>query len=245
MEKESVISKIRKLLRLQFGAEQIGSMAEACQAANLVKKLLFEYNLSMSDIEDEKAAVNMVESSDMTSIDKYGNRWKIALLHVIASNNLCRVFTRTYNKKMFVIGAEENVVVVKEFYEYLLKVFRRLSIERFNQAQNEAMLEGKRYTEDGERLFMRSYLEGVSSGLQENYDSLKPTSEETALVVCHNQMIDDYLNESKYKLNDKHRKQRQPRLNGDAYLMGEKDGRNVNLSKQLKNNGSDQMQIEW
>ena len=202
MEKESVISKIRKLLRLQFGAEQIGSMAEACQAGNLVKKLLFEYNLSMSDIEDEKAAVNMVESSDMTSIDKYGNRWKIALLHVIASNNLCRVFTRTYNKKMFVIGAEENVVVVKEFYEYLLKVFRRLSIERFNQAQNEAMLEGKRYTEDGERLFMRSYLEGVSSGLQENYDSLKPTSEETALVVCHNQMIDDYLNGSKYKLND-------------------------------------------
>ncbi|MBR1526720.1 MAG: DUF2786 domain-containing protein [Prevotella sp.] len=245
MEKESVISKIRKLLRLQFGAEQIGSMAEACQAANLVKKLLFEYNLSMSDIEDEKAAVNMVESSDMTSIDKYGNRWKIALLHVIASNNLCRVFTRTYNKKMFVIGAEENVVVVKEFYEYLLKVFRRLSIERFNQAQNEAMLEGKRYTEDGERLFMRSYLEGVSSGLQENYDSLKPTSEETALVVCHNQMIDDYLNGSKYKLNDKHRKQRQPRLMGEAYLMGEKDGRNVNLNKQLKNNGSDQMQIEW
>lgn len=245
MEKESVISKIRKLLRLQFGAEKIGSMAEACQAANLVKKLLFEYNLSMSDIEDEKAAVNMVESSDMTSIDKYGNRWKIALLHVIASNNLCRVFTRTYNKKMFVIGAEENVVVVKEFYEYLLKVFRRLSIERFNQAQNEAMLEGKRYTEDGERLFMRSYLEGVSSGLQENYDSLKPTSEETALVVCHNQMIDDYLNGSKYKLNDKHRKQRQPRLMGEAYLMGEKDGRNVNLSKQLKNNGSDQMQIEW
>lgn len=91
MEKENVISKIRKLLRLQFGAEKIGSMAEACQAANLVKKLLMEYNLSMSDIEDEQQGnLNMVESEDMTSIDRYGNRWKIELLHVIASNNCAR-----------------------------------------------------------------------------------------------------------------------------------------------------------
>ena len=55
MEKESVISKIRKLLKLQYGAEKIGSMGEACQAAKAVKKLLLEYNLSMGDIEDEDA----------------------------------------------------------------------------------------------------------------------------------------------------------------------------------------------
>ena len=246
MEKERVISKIRKLLRLQFGAEKIGSMAEACQAAKLVKKLLMEYNLSMSDIEEEqKGAINMVESEDMTSIDRYGNLWKIELLHVIASNNLCKVFTRTYNRKMFVIGAEENVVVVREFYEYLLKVFRRLAIERFNEAQNNVMKQGKRYTEQGERRFIRSYLEGVSYGLQQNYDSIKPTSEETALVVSHRQMIDDYLNDNKYQVNDKSRRQaRKNEVNAEAFFKGEKDGKEVSLNKQLKNH-EEQMEIKW
>ena len=248
MEKENVISKIRKLLRLQFGAEKIGSMAEACQAANLVKKLLMEYNLSMSDIEDEQQGnLNMVESEDMTSIDRYGNRWKIELLHVIASNNLCKVFTRTYNKKMFVIGAEENVVVVREFYEYLIKVFRRLAVERFNEAQNRVMQERRqRYTEQGERRFIRSYLEGVSYGLQQNYDSMKPTSEETALVVSHRQMIDDYLNHNKYHVDErKRRQQRQNHVNAEAFFKGERDGKEVSLNKQLKNHAEEQMQIEW
>lgn len=56
MDKESVISKIRKLLKLQFNAEKIGSTGEAYQAAKMVRKLLMEYNLSMGDIgnEDEK-----------------------------------------------------------------------------------------------------------------------------------------------------------------------------------------------
>lgn len=56
MDRESVISKIRKLLKLQFNAEKIGSTGEAFQAAKMVKKLLIEYNLSMGDIgsEDEK-----------------------------------------------------------------------------------------------------------------------------------------------------------------------------------------------
>lgn len=246
MEKESVISKIRKLLKLQYGAEKIGSMGEACQAAKAVKKLILEYNLSMGDIEDEDAgSVNMVSQEDMARADKYGNLWKLELLHVIAENNQCRTFTRTYNKKMFIIGAEENVVVVKEFFDYLVKVLRRLAVERFNEAQNEAMLEGKRYTEDGEKLFIRSYLEGVSVGLQANYESMKPISEETALVVCHNQAIDDYLNNSRYQMNDKKTRHRQRKILESAYYTGAKDGRNVSLNKQIKNNGRDQLQIKW
>lgn len=247
MKKDNVINKIRKLLQLQFNAEKIGSMGEAFQAAKIVKKLLLEYNLSMGDInsEDEKNCINIIESEDMTLIDKYGNYWKCALLDTIARNNLCNSYTRTYNKKMFIIGAEDNVVIVKYFYDYLLKVFRRLAIERFNEAQNAAMVEGKRYTEKGEKLFIRSYLEGVSPGLQENYDSMKPTAEVTALVVCHDQMIEDYLNNKEYKFNDKQRKRRKNKVYKEAYMQGKEDGRNVNLNKQLKSNGKDLLQIEW
>ena len=250
MDKESVISKIRKLLKLQFNAEKIGSTGEAYQAAKMVKKLLMEYNLSMGDIgnEDEKlGGARMKESEDMTTSDKYGNVWKKSLLHVIAKNNLCSMYTRTYNGKMFVIGAEENVIVTKEFYEYLLKVFRRLAIERFNEAQNEAMVNGQRYTDKGQNIFMRSYLEGVSVGLQENYDSMKPTSEETALVVSHKEMIEDYLfQQNNYRMNKTKHRQRRREVLGEAYEQGQKDGREVNLNKQLGNKNKDeQLKIDF
>ena len=44
MEKENVIQKIQKLLKLQYGAESIGSTGEAYQAAKMVRKLLMEYS---------------------------------------------------------------------------------------------------------------------------------------------------------------------------------------------------------
>ena len=63
MEKESVILKIQKLLALQYGAESIGNEGEAYQAAKMVRKLLMEYNLSMSDIDtnEEQASVTVTK----------------------------------------------------------------------------------------------------------------------------------------------------------------------------------------
>ena len=40
MEKEDIIKKIQKLIRLQMNAEKIGSDGEAFQVAKMVKKLL-------------------------------------------------------------------------------------------------------------------------------------------------------------------------------------------------------------
>ncbi len=218
-----------------MNAEKIGSEGEAFQAAKMVKKLLMEYNLSMSDIEDEdeKSSINIKQSMDFSSADEYGNYWKKNLMAIICENHLCNVYVRG-NGKMFIIGAEENVAVVKEFYLYLIKVFRRLSLESFNKAQNNAMVNGRRYTEHGRRKYMRSYLEGVTYGLDQNYQSMKPTSEETGLMVCHNQAIEDFLKNGNFHINEgKQRKRRKPDIMADAFLDGEKDGRNVSLNQQL------------
>ena len=240
MKKEDIISKIQKLIRLQMNAEKIGSEGEAFQAAKMVKKLLFEYNLSMSDIkdDDEKSSVNINQSMDFSPQDMYGNWWKKNLMAVICENHLCNVYIRG-NGKMFIIGAEENVAVAKEFYLY-----RRLSLESFNKAQNEAMANGKRYTEHGMRKYMRSYLEGCVYGLDQNYQSMKPTSEETGLVVCHKQMIDDYLKNADFHINQgKQRKRRTPDIMVDAFLDGEKDGKEVSLNQQLKGSNNKTKQI--
>ncbi len=245
MNREDIISKIQKLIRLQMNAEKIGSEGEAFQAAKMVKKLLFEYNLSMSDIKDdeEKPSVNINQSMDFSPQDMYGNWWKKNLMAVICENHLCNVYIRG-NGKMFIIGAEENVAVAKEFYLYLIKVFRRLSLESFNKAQNEAMANGKRYTEHGMRKYMRSYLEGCVYGLDQNYQSMKPTSEETGLVVCHQEMINDFLKNADFHVNEgKQRKRRNPDIMIDAFLDGEKDGKEVSLNQQLKGSNNKTKQI--
>ena len=241
MEKENVIQKIQKLLKLQYNAEKIGSTGEAYQAAKLVRKLLIEYNLSMSDIDasDSEQKLSMSKSDEFSGSDRYGNHWKFKLLGVIACNNLCSAYQRV-SGKMFVIGIEENVAIVQEFYKYLVKVFRRLAKEHWKRKCKEWELQGYNVEyilfadKTIENKFFRSYLEGVPVGLQENYDTLKPTSEETALVVCHQEAIDEYVKEN-FTMNDKKHRTRRRELYGDAYALGAADGRAVSLNRQLSN----------
>ena len=239
MEKENVIQKIQKLLKLQYGAESIGSTGEAFQAAKMVKKLLMEYNLSMSDIDtsDGEQKLTMTKSDELAGSDRYGNHWKFQLLGVIASNNLCSAYKRV-SGKMFVIGTEDNVVIVQEFYNYLVKVFRRLAKEHWERKCKEWEQQGYNVEyilfADNTVMnkFFRSYLEGVPVGLQENYDSLKPTSAETALVVCHQEAIDEYVKEN-FTMNDKKPRTRTRKIYGDAYNLGAADGRAVSLNRQI------------
>lgn len=239
MEKDSVITKIQKLLKLQYGAEKVGSTGEAYQAAKMVRKLLMEYNLSMSDIDTSEGEqkLSMAKSEELVGSDRYGNNWKFQLLGVIASNNLCSAYKRV-SGKMFVIGTEDNVIIVQEFYNYLVKVFRRLAKEHWERKCKEWEQQGYNVEyilfadKSIENKFYRSYLEGVPVGLQENYDSLKPTSEETALVVCHQEAIDEYVREN-FTMNDKKRRNRTRHIYGDAYDLGAADGRAVSLDRQI------------
>ena len=134
MEKENVIQKIQKLLKLQYNAEKIGSTGEAYQAAKMVRKLLMEYNLSMSDIDtnEEQASVTVTQGEELSGSDRYGNHWKFQLLGVIASNNLCMAYKRM-SGKIFIVGTEDNVAIVQELYKYLVKVFRRLAKEHWER----------------------------------------------------------------------------------------------------------------
>lgn len=239
MEKENVIQKIQKLLKLQYGAESIGSTGEAFQTAKMVQKLLMEYNLSMSDIDssDGEQKLTMTKSDELAGSDRYGNHWKFQLLGVIASNNLCSAYKRV-SGKMFVIGTENNVAIVQEFYNYLVKVFRRLAKEHWESKCKEWEQQGYNVEyilfADNTVMnkFFRSYLEGVPVGLQENYDSLKPTSAETTLVVCHQEAIDEYVKEN-FTMNDKKPRTRTRKIYGDAYNLGAADGRAVSLNRQI------------
>ena len=174
MEKENVIQKIQKLLKLQYNAEKIGSTGEAYQAAKMVRKLLMEYNLSMSDINtDTEEDIKIVESDDLSFSDQYGVHWKRMLLGVICEHNLCELIYCTQKKRMNIVGSETNMIIVREFYTYLLRVFTRLSMERLNEAQNEAMRQGKFMIDVQKKKYIKRYMDGVHLNLNEKNKSSK------------------------------------------------------------------------
>ena len=234
MEKENVINKIRKLLKLQYGAEKIGSEGEAFAAAEAIRRLLTEYNLTLNDVgtEEEKQEIEMTEDA-ISFVDGYGFTWKKVLMSTICEFNFCSMYIRG-DKKMLIIGAEHNVIVCREFFTYLCQVFRRLAQQRLDEYQLELYAEGKRLTDKGCREFIRSYLEGTGFGLHDNYESRQPTSEETALVLCHQKMAEDYLhNKTSYQHHGTY-KPKERAVYEEAFMAGFDDGLNVSLDKQIE-----------
>lgn len=234
MEKENVINKIRKLLKLQYGAEKIGSEGEAFAAAEAIRRLLTEYNLTLDDVgtEEEKQEIEMTEDV-ISFVDGYGFTWKKVLMSTICEFNFCTMYLRG-DKKMLIIGAEHNVIVCREFFTYLCQVFRRLAQQRLDEHQLELRIEGKRLTDKGCREFIRSYLEGTGFGLRDNYESRQPTSQETALVLSHKKMAEDYLhNKTDYHHTGATHKPKNRAVYEEAFMAGFDDGLNVSLDKQI------------
>lgn len=240
MDKKNIIEKVQKLLKLQNSAEQINSLGEAAAVARKIRNLLMEYNLSMADIDMEKGnEKTMHVSEEWSGTDGNGSVWKYKLLSIIARNNLCHAYIRM-NKKMFIVGEEVNVTIVKQFYDYLLNAFRRMARDRWNVYVKEVekeygmsidSLDSKDY-DKYRRMFMKSYFEGVPAGLNKNYESMKKTQEETALVLCHDKRIDEYV-ESHFEWSDKKTRNRRPTVYGKAYYAGISDAQNISLNKQI------------
>ena len=87
--------------------------------------------------------------------------------------------------------------------------------------------------------FFRSYYIGTNNGLVTNFESRQPTSEETALVLSHQTATNEYLK----KMDVKQRRGTidYSELNGNAWMDGYKDGKNINLDRQI--GGEEQRKI--
>jgi len=164
---KSIIEKVQKLLSLQKGAEVIGSLKEAANAAEKVQTLLLKYNLEMADISaydpDREQKIGRAIYRDVYAKKNEG-KWIYRLYDVLAKHNLCDVifsrFRDTNNKfNMYVnlIGTKDNVIVVKFLADQLDNRLRRLEIKAWDS-------EGKYYGEK-RNAFRRAYLMGACHGI--------------------------------------------------------------------------------
>ena len=167
MTTESILEKIQKLLELQNGAEAIGSLEEANNAAEKVQRLLTKYNLDLADV----SLHTQKNSSDIGKFDfqdaenkKNEGQWIFALYNGIAKHNFCRCVIRRFHqngmKKGYVtiVGSAVNVDVV-----------RSLSIrmeERIRTFESRAWKNEGQFYEKNRNAFRRAYFMGAAAGLE-------------------------------------------------------------------------------
>lgn len=236
-DKDKILSRIKKLLNLQSSAETLGNEGEAYAAASAVHRLLTTYNLSLRDISEKTSdKLNINKSEKISYRSSNGNQWKLLLLNLLAVNNYCGVLVISTKQRMRIVGQEDNVVVVKNLYDYLVSSFSHLAKKRMTEFEDQLLQEGRKLTDRGKKNFLRSYFIGTIVGLRDNFSKLKPTPEENGLMVCHTTAIKEFINRDPCYTNKnyKNKKIKADNLMSEGIVYGRNDGRNINLNKQLQ-----------
>lgn len=129
MEKESILSRIKKLQAL---AAKNSNQHEAAAAAAKAQALLFEHNLTAADVDTHEPAQadpygkveHTLEGANRTTV-----QWRRSLLYVIAKANFCTAVTQSGSTRMQIIGKRSNVETVLYLNSVLVREIERLAIE--------------------------------------------------------------------------------------------------------------------
>jgi hypothetical protein len=142
--KESIISKIQKLVAKAESAKEVGNVEEAAAFSAKVNELLTRHNLAISDIDtDDVDEVTGVRLDDLGLTTKAG-KWTISLLSVIAEHNYCSTIYHQSRKikgfrvktestaSVTIIGRPDNVEVTKYLYSVLKRQFESMCKSEWN-----------------------------------------------------------------------------------------------------------------
>jgi len=176
-----------KLANLKELADKPGTAGEAAAAAAAIQRLLFKYNLTMSDLKDKDDLQNPFVNNTMSfrsSIRDPDNAWKAMLLGVVARNNFCRVILLMNGKSAAIVGRTANVAVVEGMYDYLYYEALRLRKDQYTIHRN---LHGTKYGDAS--LWARSFYVGFCETMnsrfveQNKQDEKESGSKGSALVI--------------------------------------------------------------
>jgi hypothetical protein len=248
---EQIKEKILKLIELRDGAEKIGSLYEAANAAEKVQRILLKHNLDLAEIEGKKYEQKLGITEDALDLkdlgwDKTQGTWMLVLYRALCQYNFCTFITRSSGKLkiygFYLIGTKENIEIVKYFGEQLLNRFKVMMGVAWKEYEGN----------DKKGKFKRGYLMGVCLGiaakLREQFElqryetrtgpNLEPKMEGhiinkiDALIVITQNKVMEYV---KKKIPNLGEGRNYVKPNGsDAVEIGYIDGRNTEINKGIQ-----------
>lgn len=225
-----ILDKIKKLVKKQQSAEELGSVKEAEIFAAKVQELLNKHNLSMSQLSKDKIQEEVTDNILKRKIPSIGGNSNMQILSAIARNNWCKVYSygKASSNQCILIGSPENVEVVKYIASVVTPIFVRASKVAYQEylADYGPVIGLDTY----QRRFIMGAAEGLNDKLAAEKEKFVAENDCTALVRTNEVAITDYA-DKKYGSSSKGRKTVTNRAAAGAYDNGYKTGKNVSINK--------------
>ncbi len=233
---KKIHDKIKKLLALQKGAEDIGSIEEAANAAAQIQKLLLKYNLELSEIDLKERKHNIGNNrynlKEMHGWNKNQGNWLTSIYHLIAKYNFCKVVgigkaDKYYDPRIQLFGDRHNIEIVLDLCLSLISQIKGLEGKRWKEL--EGSITDKRAT------FRRSYFQGCIEGISQRlYEEREANKVEwkgtTGLVVLNDKAlvtaVDEHFGEGSLKTSI-----RRQSKSAVGYGTGVKDGKSMGTKR--------------
>lgn len=122
MNREKVLERITKLLKLSKGTS---SVEESATAAAQAQQLMLKYKIEQAALDEHTADPEPVESPQPLFASKRMPSWKRSLSQVIATTN--QVYTYRHGPAVMMVGAEDDINTVRYMFSYLVKEVERLA----------------------------------------------------------------------------------------------------------------------
>lgn len=210
---EKILEKVKKLLAL---AGNNPSEEEAKAASLKAQQLMAEYNLTLSEADEDKK-LEFANSSYACGVD---NQWKYGLAAVIAKNFRCEYYW--LGKKILVFyGYKADCEIAREVFGFLFKVCKK----RMTQVADKA------YAETGTSRGVRySYTKGFVQGIKEVLDA-----QCTALMIVTPKEVTTSFEEMSKNWKTMSVSMRgAERFSREHYEQGIRDGRDSMKSKAIE-----------
>ena len=185
---DTILNRVKKLLALTI--ERGATPEEAATACAKAQELLFEHNLSMSQVDTSEFGIPS-EKIENVEVNLDANTrtigWKRSLLNCIAKNNFCSSLYVPGTTKMHIVGKPSNVQVV----EYM-SVTIGAEIERLGRHAVKFVLTKK-------AAYITSFCNGATSTVisrlnEQERMNRTANAQSTALVVQSKGEIDKAFN---------------------------------------------------
>lgn len=188
---------------------------EAAIALQKMQKLLFDHNLSLSDVNVKSKSTNPVQ--DITdsytdasvrtnrnpgagfktrgeNLPAYEREWRVKLASSVARYNFCRIMIGGDFESVYFVGKPDNIEFVKIVWAYAIEQVDRLSYEALSARRK--LPKEERY-ESGKE-WRKNWLHGCVQRLNERlYDSWQALQTEsnvgTALILVSDTSLQEYV----------------------------------------------------
>lgn len=232
--KDKILEKIRKLLNLQKGAQEIGSIEEAANASARIQELLLKYNLELGDIPGSKEKTNIIIHeifvNDLTGFSKSEGDWMVTMFTIVAKHNFCKNIHMKGNPKhlyLEIIGEKHNCETVEYMGAQLINITKKLRVKALKEAEDTfGPISNK-------KSFYRSYGKSFAAAIavklrEQDKANAAKYSGTNALVIRNNEAIAKVVEENYGELASSRRRTLKNKIGA---TLGYRDGTNTSINK--------------